>query len=140
MYLEQKLAGLLRCLNCGIFSRTEKGELKGPNQSRAAHYSTLSRLEYPEDHRRNYQKNKSTICYALWRLPERCPKFVGHRSQKITFDLKCTRKYDTGLSWMGGKVEDPRSFQSTFATLSGIFKGFLLGRYHFKILLRSCLY
>jgi len=38
------------------------------------------------------------------------------------------------------KHRDPCSFQGIFATLSGIFKGFLLCRYHSEILLRSGLY
>lgn len=37
-------------------------------------------------------------------------------------------------------IEDPCSFQGIFATLSGIFKSFLLCRYHSEILLRSGLY
>lgn len=98
MYLEQKFAGLFRCLNCGTFSRTEKGKIEGANQFRAARYSTLSRLEYPGDHRKNYKTNKIKTCDVLLGLPEWCPKFVGHRGQKVAFDLESTCKNDTGLS------------------------------------------
>jgi hypothetical protein len=98
MYLKQKFAGLFRCLNCGIFSRTEKGKIKGANQFRVARYSTLSRLEYPGDHRKNYKTYKFKICNVLLGLPERCPKLVGHRSQKVAFDLESTCKSDTELS------------------------------------------
>ena len=79
------------------------------------------------------------ICYVLLGLPERCPKLVGHRSQKVTFNLKVhvstTPNYPEGEN-----IEDPCGFQGIFATLSGIFKGFLLCRYHSEILLRSGLY
>jgi len=139
MYLEQKFAGLFRCLNCETFSQTEKGKLEGANQFRVAHYSTLSRLKYPGDHRKNYEENKLLICNVLLGSPERCPKLVGHRSQKVTFDLESPCKNDTISSWKE-KIEDPRSFQGIFATLSGIFKGSPLCRYHSEILLRSGLY
>jgi hypothetical protein len=140
MYLEQKFAGLFRCLNCETFSRTKKGKPECANQFRVARYSTLSRLEYPGDHRKNYKKNKFMICNVLLGLPERCPKLMGHRSQKVTFDLESTCKNDTELSWKEKNIEDPCGFQGIFATLSGIFKGFLLCRYHSEILLRSGLY
>jgi hypothetical protein len=138
MYLEQELAGLFSCLNWEIFSRTGKWKREGPNQSRVVHYSTLSRLEYPGDHRKNYKEISSGYKMFCWDYLNGVRSSWDIEAKKLLLIWK--EHVSTTPNYPGGNLEDPCSFQGIFATLSCIFKSFLLCRYHSEILLRSGLY
>ena len=138
MYLEQELTGLLRCLDCGAFSQTDKWELEDSNQSRAAHYSTLCRLEYPGDHRKSYKKISSKCEMFCWNYLKGVRSSWDIEARKLLLIWK--EHVSTMPNYPGGNIKDPCGFQGLFATVSGIFEGFLLCRYHSEILLRPGLY
>lgn len=137
-YLEQELAGLFRCLNCGAFSQTDKWKLKDSNQFRAAHYSTLYRLGYPRVHRKSYKKINSKYRIFCWNYLKGVRSSWDIEAKKLLLIWKV--HVSTMPDYPERNIENPCGFQGIFATLSGIFQGILLCRYHSEILLRSRLY